>query len=61
MDWFWFVSMSFFSSVGFGAAAYYAEFQPLIGINVGIGVFCFILALVSGIKRSLDHVKEDAK
>ena len=59
MVWVWYVVMSFFSSMGFGLAAYYAEGKPLVGINVGLGVFCFILALVSGIKHAVSKERED--
>lgn len=54
MLWFWYVSMAAMSGVSLGLAASLAESgKPLVGINVGIGVFCFTIALVAGIKHAI--------
>jgi hypothetical protein len=58
--WFWYVSLAAFSAVGFGVAAYHSRGgNELIGINVALGVFCFTLALVSGISRAIERSKDE--
>lgn len=62
MGWFWYVSMAALSGVSLGIAASLAEGgKPLVGINVGIGVFCFTLALVSGIKHAIASDRDGRK
>jgi len=42
----WSFTFAVVAAIGFGLAAFYAEGQPLVGINVGAGVFAFTVSLL---------------